>query len=133
MNPKCFPQDITYLLLKSNKINKPKSYYVQMLKSIITERTQSFQTFQLLNKTNCRKGSYGCEEQLLISKILLENSRYNHGSLSASWIDNRKSFDSAPYSCILKGLQLYNVSRTNVIFLKISMKEWKTNINLNHT
>lgn len=39
MNPKCFTQDITYLLLKSNKINKPKSYYVQMLTSIITERT----------------------------------------------------------------------------------------------
>ena len=110
-NPKQFTQGITYLLPKSNETNKPENHrpttclstMYKMLTSIITERTYSFlDTNNILPaEQGCRKGSYGCKDQLLINKMLLENSRSHHRNLSTAWVDYRKAFDSVPNSWIL--------------------------------
>lgn len=74
-----FTQGITYLLLKSEDTKDPKNYQpvtclpkmYKILTSVIIERTYSFlHEHQLLpiEQTECRCGSYGCKEQLLINK-----------------------------------------------------------------
>lgn len=83
-------------------------------------------------KRRCRRGSYGCKDQLLINKMILENCRCCK-KLSAAWIDYRKAFDSVPHSWILKTLEIYKVSPVVVNFLKHSMEMWNTTRYLNDT
>ena len=46
----------------------------------------------------CRKGSHGCEDQLLINKMVLENTKAKHCNLSTAWIDYKKAFDSMSHT-----------------------------------
>ena len=112
-NPKWFAQGMTYLQPKSNETNKSKNYrpitclstILKMLTSIITERTYSFlNTNNILpgEQKGCKKGSYDCNDQLLINKTMLENSCSNHRNFSTVWMDYKKAFDSVPHSWILK-------------------------------
>ena len=138
-NPQWFTQGITYLLPKFKKTIIPKNYkpitclstMYKILTSIVTERTYNFlDTNNILpsEQKDCKKGSYGCKDQLLINKMLLENSCTCHRNLSATWIDYRKAFGSVPHTWIWKVLQIYKISPTIINFLTVSMKEWKTNL-----
>ena len=105
LNPKWFTEEVTYLLPKSNETNVPKNYrpitylptMYKILISIITERTYRFlhnNNILPTEQKGSKKGSYGCKDQLLIRKMLLENSRCSCKNLSTAWIDYRKTFDS---------------------------------------
>ena len=59
-----------------------------------------------------------------INKMLLKNSRSCHRSLSTAQIDYRKA---------LKILQMYKIYPNIISFLTTSMKEWETNLYLNHS
>ena len=50
----------------------------------------------------CKQNSYGCKDQLLINKMILENCRKKNRNLSTAWIDYKKAFDSVPTSGYLK-------------------------------
>ena len=65
--------------------------------------------------------------------MLLENSCSCHMNLSTALIDNRKSFDCVLHTSILKVFQIYKISPTTMNFLTNSIKEWKTNLDLNHS
>ena len=93
---------IQYNWPKSNKTNIPKNYrpitclstMYNILTSIVTERTYNFLDANNILPSEqkvCKKRSYGCKAQLLINKMLLENSRSRHRNLSAAWIDYRKA------------------------------------------
>ena len=138
-NSQCCTQGITYLLPKSNETNIPKNYRpitclstrYKILTSVVAERTYSFfdaNNIQPSEQKECKKESYSCKDQLLINKILLENSRSCHGNLGTTWIDYRKGFDT----WILNVLRMYKISPTIINFLISSMKEWKTSQHLNY-
>ena len=86
-----------------------------------------------IEQKGCRRGSYGCKDQLLINRMILENSRSKKKNLSVAWIDYKKASDSVPHSWILKALELYKVSPILVNFLKHNMKLWKTDLFLSHS
>ena len=65
--------------------------------------------------------------------MIIENYHKKKQSLSSTWVDYRKEFDSVPYSWILKALDIYKVSPVVINFLKNSMKLWNTNLFLNRT
>ena len=94
LNSKWFTQRVTYLLPKSNETNIPKNYrpitclptMYTILTSIITERTYNFldnNNILPIEQKGCKRGSYGCKDQLLINKILLKNSRSSCKNLSS--------------------------------------------------
>ena len=64
-----------------------------------------------------QKGTYGCQDQLLIKKILLETVA------PAIETDYRKALDSVLHTCILKVLRIYKISPTIIHFLTNSVKE----------
>ena len=81
---------------KNKQTNIPKNYrpmtclstMYEILTSIVTERTYNYlDTKNILEQKGYKKGSYGCKDQLLINKMLLENSRSCHRNLSTAWID----------------------------------------------
>ena len=89
----------------------PTSY--KILTSIITERIYSSLDENNLfpaEQKGCKKGSYGCKDQLLVNKAILQEAKSRKKNLSTAWIDYRKAFDSLPHSWIEKTLQLYRVS-----------------------
>ena len=108
----------------------------KILTSIVKKRTYNFldaNNIPSSEQKESKKGSYGCKDQLLINKMLLENSPSCHRNLSTAWIDYRKAFDSVSHTWILKVPQIYKISPTIINFLTTSMKEWKTNLCLNHS
>ena len=141
--PDWLSEGITYLLPKTKETKNPKNYRpitcltttYKLLTSILTERTYNFMESNELfpiEQKGCKRGSYGCKDQLLINKMLLEHCKMKHRNMSMAWIDYRKAFDSVPHSWIVKALELFKISPTVVNFLKLNMLKWKTTLNLSY-
>jgi len=133
----------TTLLPKSTDTRNPKNYRpitclpttYKILTAIISKRiSQHLERNDILpaEQKGCRKGSYGCKDQLLINKMILEDCSRRKRNLSTSWIDYKKAFDSVPHSWILKTLELYNINSKIRGFISESMKNWKTIMYLKH-
>ena len=143
-NPLWLTQGVTYLLPKAQETNNPKNYRpitclptsYKVLTSIITERTYShLEEINLMpaEQKGCKKGSYGCKDQLLINKMILEECQNKRKNLSTAWIDYRKAFDSIPHSWIIKAMQMYKVSPILVSYIRHSMSTWQTTMILNYS
>ena len=52
--------------------------------------------------------------------------------MSMAWIDYSKAFDSVPHSWIVKCLRLYKINEQIIKMIEDQMRNWKTNIVLNH-
>ena len=137
--PKWMCEGTTYLLAKSNDTKDPKNYgpitclstAYKLLTSVLTDRTCSHleqnDHFPLEQK-GCRRGSYGCKDQLMINKMILENCKKRKRNLSCAWIYYKEAFDSVPHEWIQRSLELFKVSPRVVGFLKHNMKNWKTQL-----
>ena len=141
--PDWLTEGITYLLPKSNDTRNPKNYRpitcltttYKILTSIITDRMYKFLDENSIlphEQKGCKRNSYGCKDQLLINKMILEDSKRKNKNLSTAWIDYRKAFDSVPHDWILKSLEMYKISPTITNFLKSSMSKWNTSLFLSH-
>ena len=141
--PDWITEGVTYLLPKSEDTHNPKNFrpitclttIYKLMTSILTERMYIFlSTNNILpnEQKGCKRNSYGCKDQLLIDRMILENCRTRSKNLSTAWIDYRKAFDSVPHDWILKTLDLYKVSPVISNFLRGSMGGWKTKLVLSH-
>ena len=136
-------QGATYVLPKNSKTRNSMNYrpitclttMYKLLTPILTERI-----YHSLNKHNilpleqkgCRRNSYGCKDQLLVNRMLLENCSSKNRNLSTAWIDYRKAFDSVPHPWIEKALDMYKISQIIKGFLHQCMSMWSTKLILNH-
>ena len=129
---------------QNSETRNPKNYrpitclttMYKLLTSILTERIYHFldkhNTLPLKQK-GCRRNSYGCEDQLLINRMLLENCSSENRNLSTAWIDYRKTLDSVPHPWIEKALDMYKISSIIKGFLHQCMSMWSTKLILNHS
>ena len=107
----------------------------KILTSILSDRCYSYLVnYNLLpsEQKDCRKGSYGCKDQLLINKAILEDMKTRKKNLSTAWVDYKKAFDSTPHRLLLKCLEIYKISPKMKDFIKASMTKWKTTLTLTH-
>ena len=101
----------------------------------LTEKTYNFlEENNLLppEQRGCKRVTYGCKDQLLINKMILEDCTSKKKNLSTAWIDYQKAFDSVPHSWILKVMEIYKVSAIVTKFVQQSMTNWKTVMILNN-
>ena len=143
-SPSWLTNGITYLLPKSEETIEPKNYrpitclptMYKILTAIIADRAYDFlnenQAFPIEQK-GCKKESYGCKDQLLINKMILEHCRKGKRNLSTAWIDYKKAFDSVPNSWILKTMEMYKLSPVLINFMRHIMGTWKTTMILNYS
>ena len=142
--PHWLTEGLTYLLPKTNDTRNPKNYrpitclptMYKLLTSIITDRTYLYLEHNKMLPTEqkgCKRGSYGCKDQLLINKMVLEDCHTRKKNLSTAWIDYRKAYDSVPHSWIIKVMEIYKVSPILTNFMKESMRQWRTTMILSHT
>ena len=102
-----------------------------------------------LEQSGSARGLYGCKDQLLINRMILEHGQSKHRNMSMAWIDYRKAFDSVPHNWktkslklydyrrvfdsvpnnwIIKSLELFKVSPIIVNFLRSNMLNWKATL-----
>ena len=93
--PKWMCKGTTFLLAKSNDTKDPKNYRpitclsttYKLLTSMLTDKTYSHleqnDLFPLEQK-GCRRGSYGCKDQLMINKVILEKCEKRKRNLSCA-------------------------------------------------
>ena len=75
-----------------------------------------------------KKGSWGCADQLLINKMVMEEIKKNRRSAFVMWFDYKKAFDSVPHAWIVKALELAKVPR-QLIDSILSLKQyWNTEV-----
>ena len=80
----------------------------------------------ILEQAEGKKGSWGCANQLLVNKIILEQVRNNRRSLLMMWFDYKKAFDSVPvpHDWIIKALQLAKVPSKIINAISQLIKVW---------
>ena len=139
LTPDWLCQGTTYLLAKKNDTDHLKNYRpitcllttYKLLTSILSERTykhmEEHNLFPIEQK-GCRKEFYGCKDQLLINKMVLENTKAKHRNLSTAWIDYKKAFDSMSHTWIINCLEILKLSPIFISFIKTTIKLWNTNL-----
>ena len=139
--PPWLSEGITFLIPKNQKTEDPKNYRpitcltttYKLLTAILSDRIYSYLEEKDILPTEqkgCRKNCYGCKDQLLINKMIIESCKKKHRNLSAAWIDYRKAFDSVPHKWILKALDIYGISPTITNFLQQAMTQWNTKLSI---
>ena len=77
-----------------------------------------------------KKHSWGCADQLLINKMVLDQVKQQRKNLFMMWFDYRKAFDSVPHSWIIKALHLAKVPEKVLNAILRLMELWATKVNL---
>ena len=143
ITPPWLTSGLTVLIPKCEDTSLPKNFRpitclsttYKLLTSIIADSIYLYLEDNNLipvEQKGCKRGSYGCKDQLLINKMIQEDSHNNNKNLSCAWIDYRKAYDSVPHSWIRKSLELYNIDDRLIQFLIYNMSCWTTTIVINH-
>ena len=86
-----------------------------------------------LEQAGGKKGSWGCSDQLLINKLVLDEVRKYRRNLFCMWFDYRKAFDSIPHTWLFEALTLAKIPQTVIEAIKRLAEQWKTEISLQST
>ena len=78
-----------------------------------------------------KQGSWGCTDQLLINKMILDETKQHRRNLLMMWFDYKEAFDSVPDDWILKELELAQVPLKIINTIKSLMGTWATKLFLN--
>ena len=98
----------TILLPKSDLTHEAKNYipiacqnimyksYTGII-NVFLEEHCSINDIIILEQAGGKKGSWGCADQLLINKMIIEQVRNNRINLLLMWFNYKKAFDSVPH------------------------------------
>ena len=81
-----------------------------------------------LEQAGGKKGSWGCSDQLLINKMVLDEVRKYRRNLFCMWFDYRKAFDSIPHMWLYEALQLAKIPEEIISAIKTLSEKWATEI-----
>ena len=131
--PDWLSQGITNLIPKNNKTDQAKNYrpitclsvFHKNLTSVIRQRIAGHLDQRNLmdpEQKGCRQGSFGAKDQLLINKLLIEDCKIRHNSLSMARVSYQKAYESVPHSWLRQCLQMHKISPVLCKFLPCVMK-----------
>ena len=81
-------------------------------------------------QAGAKKEMWGCADQLLINKVVLEEAKKYRRNLFTVWLDYRKAYDSIPHPRILETLRLAKIPENIVNAVKALISKWSTQLNL---
>ncbi len=80
-----------------------------------------------------KKGSWGCPDQLLINKMVLDEVTSHRRNLFTMWFDYKKAFDMIAHDWLIKALELAKLPPKLVNVVKMLMQKWSVIVSLNHS
>ena len=86
-----------------------------------------------LEQAGGKKESWGCTDQLLINKMILDEVKKHKRNLFVMWYDYKKAFDSMPHNWMLKALALAKVPPKLISAIDRLSKVWATIVSLHGT
>ena len=158
--PECLVTGRTVLLPKSNETAQVKNYrpiacqnityklFTGMINSFIISQNITYKlSTGMMNSfiiDHCttnniiipeqaggKQGNWRCTDQLLINKMILDETKQHSRNLLMIWFDYKKAFDSVPHDWILKALELAQVPSKIINTIKVLMNTWDTKLCLN--
>ena len=79
--------------------------YTGIINQFIDEHCSS-NSIIAVEQAGGKRGSWGCSEQLLINKMILNEVREHKRNIFTMWFDYKKAFDSIPRQWLLEALKL---------------------------
>ena len=76
--------------------------------------------------------TYGTIDQLIISKMVMDNIKLKQRNISTAWVNYKKKFDSVSHDWIIETLKIHKFDPSTTKFLRKTMNKWKTSLHLNH-
>ena len=112
----------TALLPKNSETNRPENYRPIALQNSMYKIYTSILNYFLedhcrvnnilgIEQAAAKKGSWGCTDQLLINKAIMEEVKSKRRNLVCVWLDYKKAFDSVPHDWLIKALHLAKVQQ----------------------
>ena len=78
-----------------------------------------------------KRNVWGCVEQLLINKTVLNEVRSNRRNLITIWLDYQKAFDFVLHSWMIECLRLAKVPNLTINAIESKTRAWTTNVCIN--
>ena len=115
--PEWYVTGRTISLPKSNENAEAKNYrpitcqnityklFTGMITSLIIDHC-TINNIITSEQAGGKKGGWGCTDQLLINKMILDEAKQHRCNLLIMWFDYKKVFHSVPHDWILKALEL---------------------------
>ena len=91
--------------------------YLPMIWKILTAQIREEIYFSITShglfpdeQKGCRKRSISTGELLYFDQHIFNESKTRRKNLAMAWIDDKKSYDMVPLSCIINCLRMYKIS-----------------------
>lgn len=139
--PEWLARGRTVLIPKTANTEDPKNYrpitclntMYKILTGVLSEKiTEYLDENHLIPKEQkgCCRNSYGCKDQLMFSRAILEDCTKHKRKLYLGWIDYKKAYDSVPKSWLEESMRLLGVAEEIVSFNTSLMETWETSLHL---
>ena len=139
--PEWFPKGRTMLIPKSSDTSVPKNFrpitclniLYKLWTACLTELlAKHIQVNSLMHpaQKGCARGQLGCVDHLLLNNRIWHQVKSKNRSLSVSWLDYKKAYDSVPHNWIVWCLQLFRVHPTLIYCIQHLMSLWSTTLYL---
>ena len=134
----------TTLLSKNRETKLPKNYrpialqnimlklYTSCINQFVQHHCES-NNIITTEQAGGKKDVWGCLEQLLINKTVMDEAKHYRRSLVTMWLDYQKAFDSVPHQWLIKALQLAKLPQVIISALEHLITKWSTNVHLQTT
>ena len=131
----------TILLPKSTETEKAKNYrpiaclnityklYTGILNDFLEDHCR-LNDIVAVEQAGGKRGSWGCTDQLLINKMILEEVTQYRRTAFFMWFDYKKAFDSIPHEWLFKALELAKVPKIIIESIRNLVSNWQTEISL---
>ena len=129
----------TILLPKNAETEKAKNYrpiaclniiyklFTGILNIFIEDHCES-NNILTVEQAGGKKGSWGCTDQLLINKMILDEVRKFKRNIFTMWFDYRKAFDSIPHTWLYEAMKLAKIPDEIVSSIRLLSEKWATEI-----
>ena len=132
---------MTVLLPKNTDTHQAKNYrpiaclnttyklFTGILNTFIEDHC-TYNNIITLEQAGGKKGSWGCIDQLLINKMIMDEVRVHRRNLFVMYFDYRKAFDSISHTWLFEALKLAKVPEQITNVIKSLTIKWSTKVGL---
>ena len=83
-----------------------------------------------IEQADGKKGSWGCIDQLLVNKMVMDEVRKHRRNLFVMYFDYRKAFDSISHTWLFEALKLAKVPEQLINIIRNLTGKWSTKVGL---